>query len=177
MTPEEKAKEYAWDILDKRCDRVKCQETSCKPYEREQNELHTRCRARYHCLRGGYLAGHASRDIEVAGLVTDNEKYQTAIAEAQERANIQYKILSDKRREIERQEKKLKDQDRIGADMGRRIEELRNGLIEVVESWRQFTEYSTDGADRYYCAMNSSVEDVAQLLNPKSKSILSEGNE
>lgn len=65
MTTEDKAREYAWSVLEQRCERVKCTETSCKPYEHKQDELHTRCRSRYHCLRDGYIAGHNSCDAEV----------------------------------------------------------------------------------------------------------------
>lgn len=68
MTTEDKAREYAWSVIDQRCELVKCTETSCKPYNHKQDELHTRCRSRYHCLRDGYIAGHNSREAEVAEL-------------------------------------------------------------------------------------------------------------
>lgn len=68
MTTEDKAREYAFSVLNQRCERLKCNETSCKPYKHKQDELHTRCRSRYHCLRDGYISGYNSRDAEVAEL-------------------------------------------------------------------------------------------------------------
>lgn len=81
MTDKEKAaREYAWNTLDKRCERIKCQEL-CKPYERKQDELHTRCRARYHCLRDGFLSGWDARQAEIDELKQSlSESFNTNVS-------------------------------------------------------------------------------------------------